>query len=77
TLGIVGTVIAYLMIDIPQPNDRAVAQASVIYYSDGQTEMDRIASVNRESVKLSDVPEHVQQAFIAAEDRTFYENRGI
>lgn len=76
-LGIVAVVIAYLMTDIPKPNDRAVAQASVIYYSDGTTEMDRIATVNREAVELDAVPDDVQHAFIAAEDRSFYDNRGI
>lgn len=76
-LGIAGVVAAYLLIDIPEPNDRAVSQASVLYYSDGETEMDRIATVNRESVDIDQVPASVQQAFIAAEDRSFYENRGI
>ena len=46
-LGVVAVVLAYLLIDIPEPNDRAVAQASVLYYADGETEMDRIATVNR------------------------------
>ena len=76
-LGVAAIVTAYLVIDIPEPNDRAVAQASVLYYSDGETEMDRIASVNREAVDLEEVPEEVQQSFLAAEDREFYENRGI
>ncbi|WP_435201411.1 transglycosylase domain-containing protein [Janibacter sp. GS2] len=76
-LGVAGVVAAYLLIDIPKPNDAAVSQASVLYYSDGETEMDRIATVNRESVDLDAVPEDVQRAFLAAEDRSFYENRGI
>ncbi|MGO1166408.1 MAG: transglycosylase domain-containing protein, partial [Janibacter sp.] len=76
-LGIAGVVAAYLIIDIPEPNDRAISEASVLYYSDGETEMDRISTVNRESVELDTVPEDVQHAFIAAEDRSFYENRGI
>ncbi|WEV77341.1 transglycosylase domain-containing protein [Janibacter cremeus] len=76
-LGVAGIVIAYLVIDIPEPNDQAVAQASVLYYSDGETEMDRIAKVNRESVELENVPEEVRHAFIAAEDRSFYDNSGI
>src|SRR5690606_2516629 len=69
-LGIAAVVIAYLVIDVPEPNDQAVAQASVLYYSDGKTEMDRIANVNRESVELENVPKDVQHAFIAAEDRS-------
>src|SRR5512133_2161960 len=44
--------IAYAMTDTPQPNDAALAQASVIYYADGKTEMGRISEVNRQSVKL-------------------------
>ena len=39
--------------------------------------MDRISEVNRESVKLAQVPKAVQQAHLAAEDRNFYENSGI
>ena len=42
-LAVAAVVVAYMVIDVPEPNDRAVAQASVVYYSDGETEMDRIA----------------------------------
>src|SRR5699024_5012296 len=76
-LGVVAVVIAYALIDIPKPNDRAVAQASILYYADGETEMDRIATVNRESVDLDQVPVPVQRAFLSAEDRSFYENEGV
>ena len=76
-LGIAGVAIAYAMTDIPKPNEAAVAQASTIYYSDGKTVMDRIATVNRESVPLDKIPDHVQKAFLAAEDRDFYDNSGI
>src|SRR5512132_2777278 len=75
--GLASVGIAYAMTDIPQPNDAALAQASVIYYADGKTQMGRISEVNRQSVKLSQVPDHVQQAMLAAEDRTFYENNGV
>ena len=36
-----------------------------------------MAEGNRESVALSKVPKVVQDAHLAAEDRTFYENNGI
>ena len=68
---------AYATIDIPQPNDLANAQASIIYYADGKTEMDRVSEVNRESVPLTKIPLHVQQALLAAEDRSFYQNNGV
>ncbi|HEX5522951.1 MAG TPA: transglycosylase domain-containing protein [Pedococcus sp.] len=76
-LGAIGFFVAYATTDIPQPNDLADAQASIIYYADGKTEMDRISEVNRESVPLSKVPKAVQQAHLAAEDRNFYANSGI
>ncbi|QGN58661.1 transglycosylase domain-containing protein [Nostocoides sp. HKS02] len=69
--------VAYATIKTPQPNDLASAQASIIYYSDGKTEIDRISQVNRESVALSKVPKFVQEAHLAAEDRNFYQNSGI
>src|SRR5919108_622527 len=37
----------------------------------------RLTSVRRINVALSQVPRHVQQAFIATEDRRFYEHNGL
>jgi len=76
-LAVIAFFVAYSMVDKPQPNDLANAQASIIYYADGKSEMDRISEVNRESVPLSKVPKQVQQTHLAAEDRDFYENSGI
>jgi membrane peptidoglycan carboxypeptidase len=76
-LGLVGLGMAYAMTDIPEPNDAALAEASVIYYADGETELDRLSEINRDSVSIDQVPEHVRNAVLAAEDRTFYENDGI
>ncbi|KRB46950.1 transglycosylase domain-containing protein [Terrabacter sp. Root181] len=78
-LGVVGVIVAYNQTAIPQPNQLANKQVSIVYYSDGKTELDRIAvqDGNRESVKLAQVPKFVQDAHIAAEDRTFYQNNGI
>ena len=78
-VGVIGVVIAYNRTAIPQPNELANKQVSIVYYSDGKTELDRIAvqDGNRESVPLKQVPKFVQDAHIAAEDRTFYQNNGI
>ncbi|TQM55164.1 transglycosylase domain-containing protein [Humibacillus xanthopallidus] len=78
-IGIVAVVVAYTKTSIPQPNELADKQVSIVYYADGKTELDRIAvqDGNRESVALSKVPKFVQDAHIAAEDRTFYQNNGI
>jgi membrane peptidoglycan carboxypeptidase len=76
-LGATAFAVAYASIRVPQPNELANAQASIIYYSDGKTEMDRISAVNRESVPLTAIPVYVQHAVLAAEDRTFYQNSGV
>lgn len=78
-LGAAAFGVAYATTDVPEPNEMANAQASIVYYSDGKTEMDRISEVggNRESVALAKIPLHVQRALLAAEDRTFYQNNGV
>jgi len=76
-LGAAAFAYGYLTTDIPDPNEDLTAQTSFIYYSDGKEEIGRFASQNRTSVPLSEVPDHVQQAVIAAEDRTFYSNQGV
>jgi membrane peptidoglycan carboxypeptidase len=76
-LGVVGLGVAYALTDPPAPNEVATAQTSIVYYSDGRTELDRISEVNREVVPLSKVPDHVHKAMLAAEDRQFYQNNGI
>ncbi|GAA4409074.1 hypothetical protein GCM10023168_27300 [Fodinibacter luteus] len=78
-LGLLGLGVAYATTDIPAPNEIATAQASIVYYADGKTEMARLSDSegNRESVPLSTVPEHMQKAMLAAEDQDFYQNQGI
>ena len=78
-LGVIGVGVAYAMTDVPKPNEIATAQASIVYYADGKTEMARLSDAdgNRESVPLAKVPEHMQKAMLAAEDQDFYSNNGI
>jgi membrane peptidoglycan carboxypeptidase len=78
-LGVLGFGVAYAMTDIPQPNEMVTAQASIVYYSDGKTELARLSDEggNRESVKLSEISPNMQHAILAAEDRNFYQNNGI
>jgi membrane peptidoglycan carboxypeptidase len=78
-LGVAGFGVAYAMVDIPEPNEIATAQASIVYYSDGETEMARLSDPegNRESVPLDQISEPMQHAILAAEDQDFYSNNGI
>jgi membrane peptidoglycan carboxypeptidase len=69
--------VAYAATDIPQPNDLISAQTSIVYYSNGKTEIGRFGAQNRINVDIDQVPDHVQKAVLAAEDRSFYENNGV
>jgi len=68
---------AYANTTIPMPNELAQAQTTIVYYSDGKTELSRFEAQNRTSVSLEKVPLAVRQAVLAAEDRSFYENNGV
>ena len=67
----------YSSIRIPDPSDFADYQTTTVYYSDGTTVMGSFAEQNRVIVPGDTIPEHVRQAIVAAEDRSFYENPGI
>ncbi|GAA3220435.1 transglycosylase domain-containing protein [Streptomyces thermocoprophilus] len=66
----------YMMIDIPEGNADAKLQSNVYKYSDGSI-MTRDGEVNREIVDLAKVPKKVQRSFVAAENKTFYQDSGI
>lgn len=75
--GVVAFATLYATIKVPSPADFALAQKTTIYYSDGKTPMGTLADYDRESVKLSTLPEYVPHAVVASEDQTFYTNNGI
>src|SRR4051794_22910206 len=76
-LGAAAFAVGYTSTDIPNPNQDFQTQTTFVYYADGKHEIGKFAEQNRTSIPLSDVPQHVQDAVIAAEDRTFYTNKGI
>ena len=68
--------LGYALTDIPKANADSTAGATRILFDDG-SEMGRVGGQNRIPVRLSDVPEDVQEAILAAEDRGFYTEPGI
>jgi membrane peptidoglycan carboxypeptidase len=83
-LGVVGTLVGaitffvlYQAIKIPDPNAAFQTETTKVYYSDGKHRIGSFATQDRESIPLSDMPASMQAAVIAAEDRSFYTNRGI
>ncbi|MDQ1714529.1 MAG: hypothetical protein QOC60_474 [Frankiaceae bacterium] len=75
--GFLGLVILYNAVKIPQPNAAALANSTIIYYSDGKTELARVGEENRVIVPFSAIPKHVRDAVLAAEDRNFYNEPGV
>jgi membrane peptidoglycan carboxypeptidase len=77
-LPVVTFAMAYVIVDIPKPGDIRTNQVSTILASDG-SEIAKIIPPegNRVDVNISQVPVHVRQAVIAAEDRNFYSNPGF
>ena len=67
---------AYFTVSIPDPNAYVNSQSTIIQYADG-TEIGRIGSENRTVVTLAEIPLHVRNSVMAAEDRSFYSNRAI
>ncbi|MET8751955.1 transglycosylase domain-containing protein [Streptomyces sp. NPDC004667] len=66
----------YLQVRIPDPHDSARRQATLYYWADG-SRMVSVGDVNRQDVKLDQVPEFVQHAVIAAENADFYTDSGV
>ena len=62
---------------VPEPNDVATAQTTIVYWGDGKTELGRLGDANRVSVPLDQVPLTMQHAVLSAEDREFYDEGGF
>jgi membrane peptidoglycan carboxypeptidase len=81
-LGLLAPVVAFLVgwvvFDVPSANQARVTQVATFKYADGAVLATiRPDNVNRTIVPLTTVPQHVQQAVLAAEDRSFYSNPGF
>ncbi|MBM3723680.1 MAG: penicillin-binding protein [Actinobacteria bacterium] len=63
--------------EIPQASDVATAQATVVYWDDGTTELGRFGEVNRTDVALGQLPTHLPAAVLTAEDRDFFAHTGF
>lgn len=80
-LPVLGFFAGWLFLDAPSPAALAAQrkQVTTIMASDGRTEVGRYVPEegNRIPVSLTQVPDHVQNAVLAAEDRSFRSNPGF
>lgn len=75
-LGMGAFAVLYMVVQVPEGNAQAKLQANVYKYSDG-TLLARTGQVNREIVSLAEVPKGVQRTFVAAENKSFYDDHGV
>ncbi|WP_159772400.1 transglycosylase domain-containing protein [Streptomyces sp. HM190] len=70
--------VLYLMIDIPKGNPDATKESNVYQFEDGKL-LARTGkgTTAREIVELDKVPKQVQQTFVAAENKSFYDDPGV
>jgi membrane peptidoglycan carboxypeptidase len=69
--------IVYQTTKIPDPNKEFATNTTTVTFSNNTTALGSFYEQNRHSVPLSQIPKQVQDAVIAAEDRTFWTNPGI
>jgi membrane peptidoglycan carboxypeptidase len=80
-LGIVGTTTTMLMgyasTNVPEPNAEFKTATTFVYYSDGKTELGSFAIQNRQPITLKQMPDNIKSAVVAAENRSFWTDKGI
>jgi membrane peptidoglycan carboxypeptidase len=76
-LGIGVVAVAYQRTNFPDPNAAFMTNKSNVYYNDGTTVLGSFAEQNRTSIAYSDMPQSIKDAVVAAENRSFWTDKGI
>ena len=69
--------IGYRAIDQPDPNKDFQTATSFVYYNNGKSELGTFEVQNRQPLTYEEIPENIKQAVVAAENRTFWTDRGV
>ncbi|MFE4817948.1 transglycosylase domain-containing protein [Streptomyces sp. NPDC056704] len=69
--------IGYAMVGVPNPNDTALAQNNVFYWSDGTQMAATGGQTNRQIVGPEAIPKAMKNAVVSAENASFYKDRGV
>jgi penicillin-binding protein 1A len=64
-------------VNIPEPKPDVLAATSHVYAADGSLLATFHSEHNREPISIDQMPEHLQEAAIAAEDERFYAHAGV
>ena len=69
--------IGYTTTKLPNPNKDFKTATTFVYYNDGKAELGNFAIQNRQPLDFKDMPDTIKQAVVAAENRTFWTDKGI
>ena len=76
-IGIAGFIVAYKSIDIPDPNADYLTQTTHVYYADGKTDLGDFSVQDRDTIPYAQMPQNIKDAVVAAENRSFWSDKGI
>lgn len=65
--------------DLPQPGKLSESRgnSTIFYDRNGEIIYEMFKDENRVPVEIEDIPEHLQEATVAIEDKRFYEHKGV
>jgi membrane peptidoglycan carboxypeptidase len=67
----------YRSVEVPDPNEDFLTESTVVYYSNGKAELGSFAVHQRDSIPLEEMPDVIKDAVVAAENQSFWTDRGI
>ena len=73
----IAALVFYQRTELPDPNKDFNTNTTFIYYNDGTTKMGNFAVQNRQTIPYEQMSENVKDAVVAAENRSFWTDRGI
>ncbi len=80
-LGLLGTVavvaVGYATTEKPDPNADFQTATTFVYYRNGKSQLGTFAIQNRQPITIDEIPDSMKQAIVAAENRTFWTDKGI
>lgn len=76
-VGLVGVLVAYQRMHLPDANSDFRTNTTFIYYRDGTTKIGSLSIQNRQSIDYNQMPASIKDATVAAENRTFWTDPGI
>lgn len=74
-IGVVG--FTYYSTNVILPEDTIPPLSTTIYDKSGKVAIAKVGEQNRQLITIKDIPEYVQHAVAAAEDRNFYRHSGV